>query len=190
MKDFYNPSFELEALSELQGYSLQVFASGRVKLSFHNSHIQRYEYYAEWPKRDTEAFARQRKRSEEWCAHHFDLVDTLRSQWECRAILRVHLKGDNNKTADNAHVLMSCSQNLCVVVLSGLVHFWEIPTDVIQGFWGRQGAQKGVPSIFNEYMPSFEHDWSESHFCEDDYKKGYRNPARHAVPSGDSDFNF
>ena len=52
-----------ETLETYQGYSLQVFTSGRIKLSFHRSHKDRVEYYADCPKRGREAYARQVNRS-------------------------------------------------------------------------------------------------------------------------------
>ena len=109
MNNYANHNFTPEALETFQGYSLQAFASGRIKLSFHRTHIHRDEYYAERPKRDAEAYHRQRRRSAEALPNHFALVDTLRTDRACGATLRVHLKGDNNKTADNAHVLLSWS---------------------------------------------------------------------------------
>jgi hypothetical protein len=71
---FHESLFELQSLTALQGYSLQVFASGRIKLTFSDAGTQRYEYYADWPKRDTEAYHRQRKRS-------FDNLLTILTLW-------------------------------------------------------------------------------------------------------------
>ena len=79
MTKYLDTFFEHEHLMELQGYRLQVFASGRVKLSFPDVGNRSTEYYAEWPKRDTEAYRRQHKRSVEHSPQHFDLVDTLRT---------------------------------------------------------------------------------------------------------------
>jgi hypothetical protein len=64
MKKFYDPKLSLETLQTYQGYSLQVFTSGRIKLSFHISHTRRVEYYAERPKRFREAYAKQHQRSQ------------------------------------------------------------------------------------------------------------------------------
>ena len=55
MTKYFDPNLSLEILETYQGYSLQVFASGRTKLSFHKSHRDRHEYYAEKPKRFREA---------------------------------------------------------------------------------------------------------------------------------------
>ena len=65
MNNYTDPNFTPEALESFQGYSLQAFASGRIKLSFHRTHTQRNEYYADRPKRDAEAYHRQRRRSAE-----------------------------------------------------------------------------------------------------------------------------
>ena len=176
MTKYLDTFFEQEHLMELQGYRLQVFASGRVKLSFPDVGNRSTEYYAEWPKRDTEAYRRQHKRSVEHIPHHFDLVDTLRIERSTRAILRVHVKGDNNKTADNAHVLLSYSTNECIVVMDMLVHSWELPSEVVQAFFERSGPRQGSSSVFNEYMPSYEHDWEDATFSVTDYRKGFRSP--------------
>ena len=46
MTKFIDPKLSQEALETYQGYSLQVFTSGRIKLSFHKSHKDSVEYYA------------------------------------------------------------------------------------------------------------------------------------------------
>ena len=182
MTKYLDTFFEQEHLMELQGYRLQVFASGRVKLSFLDVGNRSTEYYAEWPKRDTEAYRRQHKRSVEYIPHHFDLVDTLRTESDARATLRVHVKGDNNNTADNSHVLLSYSTNECIVVMNTLVHSWELPSEVLQAFFERNGPRKGVSSVFNEYMPSYEHDWEDTTFGVADYRKGFRSPQINRQP--------
>ena len=193
MTKYLDTFFEQERLMELQGYRLQVFASGRVKLSFLDVGNRSIEYYGEWPKRDTEAYRRQHKRSGEHIPHHFDLLDTLGTERSTRAILRVHVKGDNNKTADNAHVLLSYSTNECIVVMNTLVHIWKLPSEVLLAFFERSGPRKGVPSVFNEYMPSYEHDWEDATFDAADYRKGFRSPkinqqSSHAINNDDDLF--
>ena len=183
MTKYLDTFFEEEHLMALQGYRLQVFASGRVKLSFLGAGSQSLDYYAEWPKRDTEAYRRQRKRSLEHLPHHFDSVDTLRTKSDARAILRVHAKGDNNKTADNAHVILSYSTNQCIIVLNVLVHVWELPSEVLQAFFERNGPRTGASSVFNEYMPSYEHDWEDATFGLAEYRKGFRSPKINQHPS-------
>ncbi len=51
MTKYIDPKLSQETLETYQGYSLQVFTSGRIKLSFHKSHKDRVEYYAVKPKR-------------------------------------------------------------------------------------------------------------------------------------------
>ena len=63
MTKYFDPDLSEEILETYQGYSLQVFASGRSKLSFHRSHKDRAEYYAVKPKRFREAYRRQYDRS-------------------------------------------------------------------------------------------------------------------------------
>ena len=41
---YLDNNFSSATLQTYQGYSLQVFASGRIKLSFHRSHNDRVEY--------------------------------------------------------------------------------------------------------------------------------------------------
>ena len=183
MTKYLDTFFKQEHLMELQGYRLQVFASGRVKLFFSVAGSKSVDYYSEWPKRDTEAYRRQHKRSVEHIPHHFDLVDTLRTESDARAILRVHVKGDNNKTADNAHLLLSYSTNECIVVMNALVHSWELPSEVLRAFFERSGPRQGASSVFNEYMPSYEHDWEDAAFSVADYRKGFRSPKINQHPS-------
>ena len=61
MTKYIDPKLSQEALETYQGYSLQVFTSGRIKLSFHKSHKDRVEYYAECPRRFKEAYAKQQQ---------------------------------------------------------------------------------------------------------------------------------
>ena len=46
MTKYIDPKLSQDALETYQGYSIQVFTSGRIKLSFHKSHKDRVEYYA------------------------------------------------------------------------------------------------------------------------------------------------
>jgi hypothetical protein len=59
MNKYYDPNLCQETLETYQGYSLQVFTSGRIKLSFHITHRYRNEYYAARPNRFREAYAEQ-----------------------------------------------------------------------------------------------------------------------------------
>ena len=60
---FFDPYLSHETREIYQGFSLQVFTSGRIKLSFHRSHEGREEYYAVRPKQSWEAYGRQSARS-------------------------------------------------------------------------------------------------------------------------------
>ena len=65
MNKYYDPKLSPETLETYQGYSLQVFTSGRVKLSYHITHRHRNEYYAVRPNRFREAYAKQYQRSQQ-----------------------------------------------------------------------------------------------------------------------------
>jgi hypothetical protein len=176
MKKFYDPKLSLETLQTYQGYSLQVFTSGRIKLSFHISHTHRVEYYAERPKRFREAYAKQHQRSHLAYPDHFAIVEHRLEASPNTLIHRVHLKGDNNTTADHAHVLTDISNNACHVILGTLHHEWELPKEVTRALHLRVGPRRGAASIFNEYMPSYDHDWEDAIFTLQDYQQGYREP--------------
>ena len=105
MTKYFDPNLSLEILENYKGYSLQVFASGRIKLSFHRSHKDRAEYYAVRPKRFREAYRRQYDRSAVTMPEHYRLVEELLAEHPEGLVHRVHVKGDSNATADNAHML-------------------------------------------------------------------------------------
>ena len=178
MNKYDDPNLSPQTLQTYQGYSLQVFTSGRIKLSFHISHTHRVEYYGECPKRFREAYARQYQRSCQVMPEHFACVDAILERSPASLIHRVHLKADNNATADNAHIITDIDQDLCHVVLGSLHHRWELPKSVIQALLSRSGPRKGSPSCFNEYMPSYDHDWEEATFTLQDYQVGYRDPRK------------
>ena len=79
------------------------------------------------------------------------------------------MKGDNNATVDHAHALTDISGKTCHVVLNTLHHAWELPTEAVQALHLRGGPKVGAASIFNEYMPSYEHDWMDTRFSDADY---------------------
>ena len=91
---YLDNNFSPTSLQTYQGYSLKVFASGRIKLSFHRSHTDRVEYYCVKAKRCKEAYKRQHTRSYTLMPEHFDLVDRLLASPSRYLIHRVHLKGD------------------------------------------------------------------------------------------------
>ena len=77
MTKYIDPKLSQETLETYQGYSLQVFTSGRIKLSFHKSHKDRIEYYAVKPKRSREAYKRQYDRSALTKPEHYLLIKEL-----------------------------------------------------------------------------------------------------------------
>ena len=105
MTKYFDPHLSQETLETYRGYSLQVVASGRIKLSFHRSHRDRIEYYAIKPKRSREAYKRQHDRSASAMPEHYRLSEELLAEHPEGLVHRVHVKGDSNATADNAHVL-------------------------------------------------------------------------------------
>ena len=66
----------------------------------------------------------------------------------------------------------SCS---CHMVLNTLHHAWELPTEAVQAVHLRGGPKVGAASIFNEYMPSYEHDWMDAVFGAADYRNSTSN---------------
>ena len=175
---YLDNNFSPTTLQTYQGYSLQVFASGRIKLSFHRSPTDRVEYYGVKAKRFKEAYKRQHTRSFTSMAEHFDLVDRLLASPSRCLIHRVHLKGDTNATADNAHVVTDIDQGCMTVVLDVLHHQWFLPRPVVNALLEASGPKRGQGSIFNEYMATYEHDWEDAVFEEQSYERGYREPPR------------
>ena len=174
MTDYIDPHFTPAGLSTYQGYHLQVFCSGRAKLSLQTEGRQKLDYYADRPKRDREAYRRQRVRSGEALHDHFARVDALLAQWERSYVYRVHVKGNNNKTADNAHIVVSQYASSIWVVFDAVLHEWEVPGVVVRTLISGQGPRTGQASLFHEYMPSYEHDWQSASFAGDLYTKGLR----------------
>jgi hypothetical protein len=175
MTKYIDPKLSQEALETYQGYSLQVFTSGRIKLSFHKSHKDRVEYYAVKPKRSREAYKRQYDRSALTKPEHYQLIEELLAKHPNSLIYRMHLKGDINATADNAHVLVLTEKKHLHVLLDTLTHQWQLPTQVINALLTASGPKKGRSAIFNEYMASYQHDWVNMTFTEQDYRDGYRD---------------
>jgi hypothetical protein len=194
MTKYIDPKLSQESLETYQGYSLQVFTSGRIKLSFHKSHKDRVEYYAVKPKRSREAYKRQYDRSALTKPEHYLLIEELLAEYPNSLIYRVHLKGDINATADNAHVLVPIDKGLLHLVLGSLTHQWQLPTQVINALLIASGPKKGRSAIFNEYMASYQHDWVDIIFTEQDYRDGYRadtvNRSVHHASHQEDDFTF
>ena len=156
MTKYFDPDLSQETLETYQGYSLQVFASGRIKLSFHRSHKDRAEYYAVKPKRYREAYRRQYDRSASSMSEHYRLIEQPLAEHPTSLIYRVHRKGDGNATADNAHVIVLMEKKRLHVLLGTLHHRWELPVPVLTALLTARGAKRGSPAIFNEYMASYQ----------------------------------
>ena len=171
---YFDQNLTQETLETYQGYSLQVFTSGRIKLSFHRSHKDRVEYYADCPKRGREAYARQVNRSAKVMPKHYAVTDGVLTEAPHSFTHRVHLKRDNNATADNAHVIIDTETDTCHVILNGLHHQWALPLAVSQAMRERSGPRKGAAACFNEYLQAYDHDWQDATFVIQDYQHGYR----------------
>ena len=106
----------------------------------------------------------------------------------------MHLKGDINATADNAHVLVPTDKGLLHLVLGSLTHQWQLPIQVINSLVKASGPKKGRTAIFNEYMASYQQDWEHMTFTEYDYRNRYRadtvNRPVQQVINLDDDFTF
>ena len=106
----------------------------------------------------------------------------------------MHLKGDINATADNAHVFVLTEKKHLHVLLDTLTHQWPLPTQVINALLTASGPKKGRSAIFNEYMASYQHDWVDTIFTEQDYINGYREDtvsrSVHHASHQDDDFTF
>jgi len=151
MTKYIDPKLSQESLETYQGYSLQVFTSGRIKLSFHKSHKDRVEYYAVKPKRSREAYKRQYDRSALTKPEHYQLIEELLAEHPNSLIYRMHLKGDINATADNAHVLIFTEKKHLHVLLDTLTQQWQLPTQVINALLTASGPKKGRSAIFSTW---------------------------------------
>ena len=111
-------------------------------------------------------------------AEHFELVNRLLASHSRYLIQRVHLKGDTNATADNAHVVTDIDEGCMNLLLGTMHHEWFLPRPVVNALLEASGPKKGQGSIFNEYMATYEHDWEDAVFEEQYHQKGYREPPR------------
>ena len=189
MTDFIRPEFTPDILTTYLGYHLQFFRSGRAKISFQITPHKKVEFYADRPKRDRQGLLRQKKRSGAALPKHFDLIATLLRDVPDAKVFRLHAKGNNNATADNAHLLVSLEQATLWLVMSEVTHQWELTPLLAQVLLEGKGKRLGEASIFNEYMPTYEHDWQDAEFGLEDYTVGSRLlagapvlPALTAVP--------
>ena len=176
MTVFIRPEFTPGTLPTFNGYHLQIFAAGRAKISLQTvTKMKKTEFYTALPNRDREGFRRQKKRSLKDLPAHFAAVDQLLSDHPDAKVFRVHEKGNNNWTADNAHLLASLEQEVLWLVMSGVVHRWELTAMLVDILLRGNGKRTGEASIFNEYAPTQDHDWQDATFELADYKVGHRD---------------
>jgi hypothetical protein len=185
MTVFIRPEFTPDTLLTFNGYHLQIFAAGRAKISLRTLvNNKKHEFYTALPKRDRAAFQRQKARSGATLPEHFAAINQLLSAHPDAKVFRVHAKGDNNATADNAHVVASLDQEARWLVMSGVVHRWELTTLLVHVLLEGKGKRTGEASIFYEYVPTQDHDWQDAEFVMADYAKGFREgPASTAIPT-------
>lgn len=175
MTDCIHFSFIPAGLLEFQGYHLQVFTSGRAKLSFQSEGRTQLHYYGERPKRDREAYRRQKKRSGSLLADHFTQVDALLADLERAYVYRLHLQGNNNATADNAHLVASQYTTSVWLIMGAVVHEWDLPGPAAACLISGSGPRVGSASLFNEFVPAYEHDWEDAVFSDEHYRRGLRD---------------
>ena len=184
MTVFIRPEFTPGTLPTFNGYHLQIFAAGRAKISLQTVTNNKKEFYTALPKRDRDGLRRQKARSLTDLPDHYAAVDQLLSDHPDAKVFRLHAKGDNNATADNAHLLASLDQEALWLVMSGVVHQWELTTMLVHVLLEGKGKRTGEASIFNEYVPTQDHDWEDATFEWRDYAKGLREgPASSALPT-------
>jgi hypothetical protein len=175
MTVFIRPEFTPGTLLTFNGYHLQIFAAGRAKISLRTLvNNKKHEFFAARPKKDRAAYQRQKSRSLTTLPDHYAAVDQLLSDHPDAKVFRVHAKGDNNATADNAHLLASLDQEALWLVMSGVVHRWELTTLLVHVLLEGKGKRTGEASIFYEYVPTQDHDWQDATFEMADYKTGLR----------------
>jgi hypothetical protein len=183
MIEHIRPEFTPDILPTFNGYHLQIFAAGRAKISLQAVTMKKNEFFASRPKKDRAAFKRQKARSLAALPDHFAAVDQILSDHPDAKVFRLHEKGNNNATADNAHLLASLDEASLWLVMSGVVHRWVLTTLLVHVLLEGKGKRVGEASIFNEYVPTQEHDWQDATFEMADYAKGFREGlASTAIP--------
>jgi len=161
MTEFIRPEFTLGTLLTFTGYHFQIFAAGRAKISLQlgtNNKKKKKEFYTARPKKDRAAYQRQRARSLAALPDHYGTVNQLLSDYPNAKVFRIYEKGKNNATGDNAHLLASMEQETLWLVMFGVVHRWQVNTKLVHVLLEGKGNRTGEASIFNEYMPTYEHD--------------------------------
>lgn len=153
MTEFIRPEFTSGTLLTFIGYHFQIFAAGRAKISLQTvTNKKKKEFYTARPKKDRAAYQRQKARSLAALPDHYAVVDRLLADVPDAKIFRLHEKGNNNATADNAHLLASLDQATLWLVMSGVVHRWQLNTMLVHVLLEGKGNRTGEASIFNEYI--------------------------------------
>ncbi|MDA9980288.1 hypothetical protein N9E38_02490, partial [Yoonia sp.] len=160
MTEHIRPEFTPGTLPTFNGYHLQIFASGRAKISLQTViNNKKTEFYTALPKRDRDGLRRQKARSLKDLPDHYARIDQILSDHPDAKVFRLHAKGNNNATADNAHVIASVEQASVWLIMTGVVHQWELTAMLVDILLRGKGKRTGEASIFNEYAPTQDHDW-------------------------------
>jgi hypothetical protein len=107
MIEHIRPEFTPGTLPTFNSYHLQIFGAGHAKISLQTVTMKKNEFFASRPKKDREALRRQKTRSLAALPEHYAAVDQVLSDHPDAKVFRIHEKGNNNATADNAHLLAS-----------------------------------------------------------------------------------
>jgi hypothetical protein len=150
MIEHIRPEFTPDILPTFNGYHLQIFGAGRAKISLQTVTMKKNEFFAARPKKDRAAFKRQKARSLAALPDHYKRVDQILSDHPDAKVFRLHEKGNNNATADNAHVLASLEEASLWLVMSGVVHKWVLSALLVHVLLEGKGKRVGEASIFNE----------------------------------------
>ena len=132
MTKYIDPKLSQEALETYQGYSLQVFTSGRIKRCFHSSHIERIEYSAHKVKNSWTAYRRQCDRSALAKPKDYQFKEALLQKHPNCRFYRSHQKVDINATTDNANVLVLIEKKHLHVLFAELQHRYQ------KVLWGKE----------------------------------------------------
>ena len=181
MTEHIRPEFTSGTLPTYVGYHLQIFGAGRAKISLQTETNKKKEFYTALPKKDRAGFKRQKTRSLTALPEHFARIEQLLSEHPDAKVFRIHEKGNNNGTADNAHLVASLEEDALWLVMSGVVHRWALTAFLIDVLLRGKGKRTGEASLFNEYMASYEHDWEDAAFEIADYKVGFRDGGGQSV---------
>ena len=79
---------------------------------------------------------------------HYRLVEELLAEHPEGLVHRVHVKGDSNATADNAHVIVLTEKRRLNVLLGTLHHRWELPVPVLNALLTARGPRRGSPLFY------------------------------------------